>query len=553
MRATGRILTAGWLVLALAGAVWGQPVTQEWTARYDSYPRLDDVPCRMALDPSGHVIVTGEAFVSEAELTNFCTIKYDLSGQPVWTAYYDCEGGMDLPLDLRVDSQGHVYVTGKSYGPTAPPCITVKYSPSGEQLWVTQNNLVSPPEVALLELDSQDNIIFAGADYSPSTWQAVALVEKRSPDGSLLWTTTCSTAMADFNLQNIAVDPGDNLILAGHGGNWSEYVLEVKKLGPDGDLVWEATWDDTGDGDNEMVDLAVAADGSIVVLGCTQSNVSLLTRYSLVKFSSAGAVLWSAEYQSPGGLDEPRALALDGEGNILAGGTAYVPPYTYYPDYAVIKYNTDGLQQWAATYSSPSPESSDEAQAMTMDPDGNVYLAGYSYCGAATYDDYTTVKLNSAGEVCWVMQYNNSAVNNTDIPCDIVADGAGNVFVTGRSAAAFHVYDPRYDYLTIRYSQPLGLPGGTGAGPPGAFALSPPHPNPFNPETAVGYRLPAPGLVSLRVYDTAGREVATLVDGWRDSGVHEMAFDGTGLTSGVYLVRMEAGSFVQVQKLILLK
>jgi len=79
------------------------------------------------------------------------------------------------------------------------------------------------------------------------------------------------------------------------------------------------------------------------------------------------------------------------------------------------------------------------------------------------------------------------------------------------------------------------------------------HPNPFNPSTTIGYRLPAPGYVNFRVYDTAGREVATLVNGWRDAGTHEVTFDASGLASGVYLVRLEAGDFTQAQKLILLK
>jgi len=87
---------------------------------------------------------------------------------------------------------------------------------------------------------------------------------------------------------------------------------------------------------------------------------------------------------------------------------------------------------------------------------------------------------------------------------------------------------------------------------PETFALSA-SPNPFNPRTALGFTLPAPGHVGLRVYDTAGREVATLVNGWREAGVHEVTFDGSGLASGVYLVRMEAGEVAQVMKLVLLK
>jgi len=99
---------------------------------------------------------------------------------------------------------------------------------------------------------------------------------------------------------------------------------------------------------------------------------------------------------------------------------------------------------------------------------------------------------------------------------------------------------------------PGELGGRSVASIPETFALSV-SPNPFNPSTAVGYRLPAPGLASLRVYDTAGREVATLVDGWRDSGVHEVTFDGSGLASGIYVVRLEAAGRAQARRIVLLK
>jgi|GEM_PF-5887143 len=88
---------------------------------------------------------------------------------------------------------------------------------------------------------------------------------------------------------------------------------------------------------------------------------------------------------------------------------------------------------------------------------------------------------------------------------------------------------------------------------PSTPALLQNYPNPFNPETALGFKLPAPGYVSLRVYDTAGREVATLVDGWTEAGVHEAVFDGTGLASGLYFARMQAKDYTGVLKMMLIK
>ncbi|RJP74577.1 MAG: T9SS C-terminal target domain-containing protein [Candidatus Zixiibacteriota bacterium] len=88
---------------------------------------------------------------------------------------------------------------------------------------------------------------------------------------------------------------------------------------------------------------------------------------------------------------------------------------------------------------------------------------------------------------------------------------------------------------------------------PSSFTLHPFTPNPFNPSTVARYELQAASYVNLRVYDTAGREVATLVDGWRVAGSHEVTFDASGLPSGLYLARLQAGDFTQTQKLVLLK
>jgi hypothetical protein len=88
---------------------------------------------------------------------------------------------------------------------------------------------------------------------------------------------------------------------------------------------------------------------------------------------------------------------------------------------------------------------------------------------------------------------------------------------------------------------------------PSSFLLHPCSPNPFNPTTVARYELRDASYVSLRVYDTAGRLVATLVNGWRDAGSHEVTFDASDLAAGVYIARLQAGDYVGVRKLILLK
>jgi hypothetical protein len=85
------------------------------------------------------------------------------------------------------------------------------------------------------------------------------------------------------------------------------------------------------------------------------------------------------------------------------------------------------------------------------------------------------------------------------------------------------------------------------------FRLDQNFPNPFNPSTTIKYELPRSSDVKLSVFDLLGREVSVLVDERREAGVHEVKFDGSGLSSGVYFYRLSAGRFVQTLKLLLVK
>jgi drug/metabolite transporter (DMT)-like permease len=85
---------------------------------------------------------------------------------------------------------------------------------------------------------------------------------------------------------------------------------------------------------------------------------------------------------------------------------------------------------------------------------------------------------------------------------------------------------------------------------PLAFRLDQNYPNPFNPATVIGFELPRPGPVKLVVYDLLGRRVATLLEGARAAGHHEVLFDASGLPSGVYLCRLAAEGSSAVRKMI---
>jgi hypothetical protein len=88
---------------------------------------------------------------------------------------------------------------------------------------------------------------------------------------------------------------------------------------------------------------------------------------------------------------------------------------------------------------------------------------------------------------------------------------------------------------------------------PSVFSLIGATPNPFNPTTVVKYQMPDARFVSLKIYDVSGRMVATLVEGWQEAGDHQVTFDGSKLSSGLYFVKMQAGDFSAVRKVMLVK
>ena len=92
---------------------------------------------------------------------------------------------------------------------------------------------------------------------------------------------------------------------------------------------------------------------------------------------------------------------------------------------------------------------------------------------------------------------------------------------------------------------------------PTEYALSQNYPNPFNPSTVINYSLPSASDVSLKIYNTLGQEVATLVNGYQEAGRFNVTFNASNLASGIYIYRINAKSnkkeFSSIKKFVLMK
>jgi len=88
---------------------------------------------------------------------------------------------------------------------------------------------------------------------------------------------------------------------------------------------------------------------------------------------------------------------------------------------------------------------------------------------------------------------------------------------------------------------------------PKEFKLEQNFPNPFNPSTTIQYQLPQDARVTLKVYDILGSEVATLVNEEQQAGYKEVKFNGSNIASGMYVYRLQAGDYVSIKKMLMIK
>lgn len=207
---------------------------------------------------------------------------------------------------------------------------------------------------------------------------------------------------------------------------------------------WVNRYNGPGNGIDEACAVAVDDLGNVYVTGKSEANGTYID-FATIKYNSEGVEQWVAWYDGPGtgveDLDSPYAMVVDDLGNIYVTGVSDNAAGD--GDFLTVKYNPDGIEQWTARYAGPG-ERLDYAIAITVDKSGNVYITGSSW-GNGGAEDYVTIKYNSSGVEQWLVRYGGTGYK--DIPAAIGIDALGNVYVTGYSQDP--IWEP--DYLTIKY------------------------------------------------------------------------------------------------------
>lgn len=221
--------------------------------------------------------------------------------------------------------------------------------------------------------------------------------------------------------------------------------------------------------------------------------------------------------------DQAESAVIQSDGKIVAAGFSRDSQGNY--AFAVARFDTDGtLDKSFGTngtvraFITQGDSTYDKAFWVTILPDGKIRVAGYSAICDSDYVSCVAV-LNADGRMNETNMLYNPHPSSTN----------------GMSKSTISIAS---EDRTFQSTLPTD------------YALYQNFPNPFNPTTEISYQLPSDGQVVLKVFDTLGREVATLVDGYRTAGRYTVTFDAAGLASGVYLYRLTAKNYTQVRKMI---
>ena len=454
------------LILLPPNLIFSQ-IYQNWSARYNG--GVYDAANALAVSSDHQVYVTGKSQISWDDCL---TLKYDYCGNLVWQDRYNgVNNYYDYGLDIIINSTGNILVGGVTYfgGAPAEQYLTINYNPSGNRIWVYSDG---PWGIDLVKkVRTFNNNIFIGG-YSSVNNPSIADVSliKLDENKNVIWTRYYGDSGDWEELIDMTIDINGNIYITAKDSQIGNYRWVTLKYDGNGNLLWTSIYNGNANGDDFPFALTVDnSSGSIYVTGDSQEypippgDDAGSYAFTTVKYYSNGQQAWVKNYYGAG----PDPIAI-GKSIIVINDEPYVTGYATisYNDrnYITIKYNTYGVQQWVSQYGY-TPSGQDYANKIAADNYGNIYVTGKSHSSAYAQKsyDYATIKYNPNGVQQWVMRYDGLA-NEIDEATDIKIDNEA-VYVTGTSDRDPNYNYDDYDYVTVRYS--LSWPVCSGEDDPG--------------------------------------------------------------------------------------
>jgi hypothetical protein len=469
--------------------------------------------------------------------------------------------------------------------------ISFCFANPGDTLWTRIYGPNGNSAAQSVKQTADGGYIMAGSYYRNSAGEKDFYVVKTDSEGDIIWTkfyggTGCEEA---YSVQQ-TTDGG--YIIAGLTIDFDENIFDyyLVKTDPDGDTLWTRT-----NGGNDYYDARAVQqtmDGGYVIAGMMAVRNNGLEDFYLVKTDAYGNMLWSKTY---GGNNRDMGQSVwqnDDGGYIIAGYTNSFGAGDY--DFYLVRAKSNGDTIWTRTYGGTQ---GDLAQSVQQTADGGFIVAGSTFSFGAGSADVYLIKTNADGDTVWTRTYGDTcndwgySVQQTmdhgyiiagcsrlfySEPHDfylIKTDAFGNTIWTrrhdkgGNDVAYSVIQTDDGGYAVAGFSNVTGVMNcllmkieGTVIGIeddsemlPLTTTLHQSYPNPFNASTTIRYQLAADAEVKLSIYNLLGRKVANLVDTKQPAGKHEVRWDASGFSSGIYFYKLTAGEKSTSRRMVLLK
>jgi len=535
------VLTVACLFLLGASTTFADDTL--WTRRYNGTGDRNDAARVALVDASGGVIVVGSTVGSTTGL-DISVVKYNSAGFQLWTATIAGSGtSHDEAAGAALDRTGAIHVTGTTGTYPNYDILTVKLNADGSEAWRrTYDGAASrADEPAAIAVDSAGLTYVTGYTNNASDVADFVTIKYSAGTGLPLWTVVRPGEGGGTDKATaIALGPDGSVWVTGYSARQYMDDYCTVKYSSTGVEDTVAFYNYSANATDQAVAIAVDAAGNAYVTGQSANAPAPNGKYeyATIKYNSSGAQQWVARYTGTGGSNMPAALALGTSAVYVTGSSQRAAGDM---DYATVAYNTNtGDTLWVRRFNAP-PGGNDDATAIAVGPADKVFVTGTSIDWNGR-GDYMTLRYSAAGEAEWSERY-NSPFDNDDEGVSIALDSRSDAIVLGTSYGSAN-----YDFLTVKYDSSAtgGIVNFEQAAPgrPGLRLA----PNPARAWVRVEHSLSGAGPAVITLLGADGRVVrAQRFDRLADRPAR---LDLTGLGPGVYIVRLVAGGRSATQKLV---
>jgi hypothetical protein len=499
--------------------------------------------------------------------------------------------------EIIPDGTGGAVITWQDGRESSPRIYAQRIDVNGNAVW-TQNGII----ISTAENSMHPKIVPDGAGGAIITWfdrrygwpNSTIGVQRVNPSGDTLWKANGIEIALQCNswaYPEIASYGTDGAVITWIGVDGEVFAQKIDTAG-------NTIWNEGGVlVDTEGSEPQVITDGSGGAVICWFDYIDDYARTDIFaqRIDANGNILWTAagdticaEYWYQHKPD----LVTDGAGGAIIGWldsrTNNDSSFVY-----AQKVTSSGVKAWTRNGIKISGMNGYSRMRIASDGEGGAYL-----CWPGKNSDVFVQHINNSGSALWNEEVQLTFGTDPGNPM-IIADGFGGAFISWRrhnslyiqhiktdGEASFQVEgkiistgtygkdfqtlctdnqgnsyltweDSRPVYTTDIYAHKIGIPGLSDISDdkdiPGEYYLSQNYPNPFNPATMVQYSIPRSSWLIIKIYNSLGEEIETLLNEYKEAGAYSLNWNAAGLSSGVYFCRLTAGVFVSTRKMTLMK